>query len=317
MKRYNIKAIIKNVSGRILASSPKDLIGELLAHRTRKNIIPRSPDFIGIGVQKAGTTWLCANLRRHPHIWMPAVKEIHYFDRKLKGSSTLPAFCDDLWYRLLFSPAPESSKVGEITPRYALCGDEEIAHMHAVAPDAKLLFLLRHPVERFWSQCQMAMASGNLAAGDTAAMQFFDFKARRYRGEYSKSIVRFCRQYDPSQMLLIFYDAIVKQPQRVMLEVFAFLGLSDFTIDPLVLSQRVNTTAINQPMSETLRRKITMAYREEMEILADVLGGYASNWVGTGSIDEHHPAVVRLSATHVIDFDNRCSHSRTSCMRKT
>jgi hypothetical protein len=41
----------------------------------------RFPDFIGIGAQKAGTTWLHRMLERHPEIWMPPVKELHYFDR--------------------------------------------------------------------------------------------------------------------------------------------------------------------------------------------------------------------------------------------
>ncbi len=39
------------------------------------------PDFVGIGAQKAGTTWLYHNLRAHPEIWMPPRKEIHYFNR--------------------------------------------------------------------------------------------------------------------------------------------------------------------------------------------------------------------------------------------
>ena len=42
------------------------------------------PDFIGIGAQKAGTTWLHHNLQAHPGIWMPKEKELHYFDEKIK-----------------------------------------------------------------------------------------------------------------------------------------------------------------------------------------------------------------------------------------
>ena len=44
------------------------------------------PDFLGIGAQKAGTTWLHTNLRPHPQIWMPPIKELHYLD---KGRSPL------------------------------------------------------------------------------------------------------------------------------------------------------------------------------------------------------------------------------------
>ena len=40
----------------------------------------RLPDFLGIGAQKSGTTWLHHNLSQHPGVWMPPVKELHYFD---------------------------------------------------------------------------------------------------------------------------------------------------------------------------------------------------------------------------------------------
>ncbi|MDH3692216.1 MAG: sulfotransferase, partial [Gammaproteobacteria bacterium] len=45
------------------------------------------PTFLGIGTTKAGTTWLYANLREHPQIWLPPIKEIHYFDSKEKEFS--------------------------------------------------------------------------------------------------------------------------------------------------------------------------------------------------------------------------------------
>ncbi len=50
------------------------------------------PDFLVIGAQKAGTTWLHHNLRLHPQIWMPE-GEVHYFDRKIKDAR----FSDE-WY---------------------------------------------------------------------------------------------------------------------------------------------------------------------------------------------------------------------------
>jgi len=41
------------------------------------------PDFVGIGAQKAGTTWLGHNLQLHPEIWMPGIKELHYFNERI------------------------------------------------------------------------------------------------------------------------------------------------------------------------------------------------------------------------------------------
>ena len=42
------------------------------------------PDFLVVGAQKAGTTWLYRSLRTHPQVWMPREKELHYFDEKIR-----------------------------------------------------------------------------------------------------------------------------------------------------------------------------------------------------------------------------------------
>lgn len=59
------------------------------------------PTFLGIGAQKAGTTWLYKFLKRHPDVWMPTVKELHYFDRSTKYPSpshlTTEKLCDRIF----------------------------------------------------------------------------------------------------------------------------------------------------------------------------------------------------------------------------
>mgnify|MGYP006301037543 CR=1 FL=1 len=57
------------------------------------------PDFLGIGAQRAGTTWLSENLRQHPEIWMPPKKELHYFNRFYSSAPSL-IIVDSLFLRL-------------------------------------------------------------------------------------------------------------------------------------------------------------------------------------------------------------------------
>ena len=59
------------------------------------------PDFLGIGAQRAGTTWLTVNLRQHPDIWMPYRKELHYFDRSPAYSSPSHLACANPLFRLV------------------------------------------------------------------------------------------------------------------------------------------------------------------------------------------------------------------------
>lgn len=259
----------------------------------------RSPDFVGIGAQKAGTYWLRENLGRHPKVWMPAKAELHYFDPPLEGTGQLPCSADDDWYRSLFAVAAESSLVGEITPRYGICGDAEIAHMHAVAPRAKLLFLIRNPVERFWSQCRMKYADGSLMQGDSAAMSLFDSPNGRPRGEYSKTIVRYCRHFAPDQILLVFQDGIAREPERVLREIHSFLELSEVPIDIAKASSRVNAAADCQPMPEALRSRIAAAYRAEVQLLADIFGSYAASWLDGSEAPAGSAVAIRVTKEHV------------------
>src|SRR5262245_31071936 len=144
------------------------------------------PDFLCIGAQKSGTTWLHHNLVQHPSIWLPPTKSIHYFDwpltavydrligrkgrmRKARAylaktvARTLVGQADaaelrwalqyclgtrsDRWYQSLFR-RPSSIIAGETTPAYARLTPEEIQRVHALIPNAKIVYLIRHPVER-------------------------------------------------------------------------------------------------------------------------------------------------------------------------
>ncbi|KAI9006509.1 hypothetical protein DFJ74DRAFT_393392 [Hyaloraphidium curvatum] len=126
--------------------------------------LDRFPDFLVVGAQKAGTTWLAENLRADPRFWVPPVKELHYFDgahdpaakekleawrrghfRAAAGSlaSGAPDWAmewaaayafppngtrDDQWYSSLFDPAPRGALAGEATPAYSVLPPEGIAH---------------------------------------------------------------------------------------------------------------------------------------------------------------------------------------------
>jgi len=150
------------------------------------------PDFLGIGAQKAGTTWLHHNLARHPEIWLPPVKELHHLDhdppsllRRLFGRAAhlaaarahlraqLAAWLrgeaetdlawavrcclaprDDDWYESLFPSAP-GRICGEICPGYARLDAARVAGIRERAPRLKVIYLLRNPIDRAWSMVAM------------------------------------------------------------------------------------------------------------------------------------------------------------------
>ena len=148
------------------------------------------PNFLCIGAQRAGTTWLHKNLAKHPEVWMPPIKEIHYFDEKEKCSS-LTQFkklsylyrCqqkrwrrifknhrgkqlnferflwktnywlnirNDRWYESLFKMGA-GKKIGEVTPDYSILNEKSVSHIHQLMPNAKIIFMMRNPTQRAWS----------------------------------------------------------------------------------------------------------------------------------------------------------------------
>jgi hypothetical protein len=76
------------------------------------------PDFVGIGAQKCGTTWLHQNLRAHPEVWLPPVKELHYFDQYAKDTEPYAAWrrlrgkrpFDERWRRQVWRRVPRQVK---------------------------------------------------------------------------------------------------------------------------------------------------------------------------------------------------------------
>jgi hypothetical protein len=108
------------------------------------------PDFVGIGVQRGGTSWLYQCFKEHPGIYMPG-KEIHFFDQKYdKG---MP------WYESLFSEGNEQLVKGEMTPDY-LFNPEAIVRLSTHYPNAKLILILRNPYERAYSAVGLLRGHG-------------------------------------------------------------------------------------------------------------------------------------------------------------
>lgn len=110
--------------------------------------MPR-PDFLIIGAQKAGTSWLAHNLGQHPGVYLPP-DELHFFDKSARFARGRS------WYEAQFAPPPGVLRVGEKTPDY-LWSEEGGAEdhtpgiaerIHGAYPDLRLICVLRDPVTR-------------------------------------------------------------------------------------------------------------------------------------------------------------------------
>jgi hypothetical protein len=174
-------------------------------------------DFIGIGAQKAGTTWLYEQLRHHPAIHLPK-REPRIFYKDLPLTE--------------LAGAKPGQITGDITPVYA-AAPGIAAKIAAVCPDAKLILSLRDPVERAWSQYKMAIMLGNIPRDVTFLEAFRDDRQWiRTRGHYADVI----EEFSGFRMHIIDYNRILTEPVALLRELCRFL-----TIEPSIDEERART----------------------------------------------------------------------------
>lgn len=189
------------------------------------------PTFLICGTMKGGTTSLYHYLKRHPEIYLPEIKELHYFDEDRKYRKGIE------YYLKYFRGASSRHKaIGEVTPGY-MYFEWVPERIFEQFPDIKLIFILRDPVDRAWSHYWHAVTRG--------AYEYLNFEEairqepfritqgfterRRYsyldRGKYIVQLKRFIKYFSKDQMLVLFTENLKKEPLSVLREIFLFLGV--------------------------------------------------------------------------------------------
>lgn len=188
-----------------------------------------TPDFLVIGTQKAGTTWLMRKLGAHPDVYM-VPRQLHYFDREYHRGID--------WYRAQFAAAAPGQIVGEKTTEYfdTATIDTVAPRFAETCPDAKFIVILRNPVERAWSALIHHVNAGLVALPRDPQQAVFDDTPRSYeanhhfrfieRGFYARQLRALFDHVDPSRVLvLVFEEDIVADPEAGWAKVCDFLDL--------------------------------------------------------------------------------------------
>ena len=203
------------------------------------------PDFVIIGAKKSGTTSLYRLLIQHPHVEPAAAKELHFFDTLYEEGVE--------WYRQCFPPPRlkdgRQTVTGEATPYY-LYHPHAARRMAEVVPQARLIALLRNPVDRAYSDYHHLVRSGreHLAfeeaieaeeerlRGESEKMledehyvspnhQHFSYLAR---GLYADQLMRWSEFFDNEQMLVLKSEDFFKRPREGLKAVLDFLDLPEW-----------------------------------------------------------------------------------------
>lgn len=233
------------------------------------------PDFLGIGAQKAGTTWLHAGLACHPRVFLAPEKEVHFWDRRR-----------DLglgWYKARFAAAPPGAVTGEITPAYAILPDTVVAEVAAAFPALKLFFCLRNPIERAWSSALMALGRAEMTLEDASDQWFVDhFRSAGSlaRGDYEACLRRWLGHYPAERLHLVAFERIAAEPLEVLAGCARHLGLDCAPLrllPPDLFRQRMNAGP-PWPLPDRLRAVLEEIYRPRIDSLGRFLGADLACW---------------------------------------
>lgn len=121
-------------------------------------------DFLGIGSQKCGTTWLHSQMSCHPQIAFPQGKEFHHWDADQNPDAH--RWASALQPSSRSTPDGRRVVTGEITPAYAILPLQHIRAIRDRCPDIRIFITLRNPVERAWSAALMTLARSEMTLAE-------------------------------------------------------------------------------------------------------------------------------------------------------
>jgi sulfotransferase family protein len=258
----------------------------LMAYRRAIPREPMLPGFVIIGVMKGGTTSLYYGLADHPNIQLPVTKQIHFFDLNYpKGRR---------WYEAHF-PTRKAGKIsGEATPDYLFYHPDSARRLYESLPDARLIALLRNPVDRAFSHYNHMIRLGKETLSFEEALDrederlsgeaeklsadpsYYSFN-RHYlsylsRGRYFEQIEQWLSAFPAEQLLVLNSHSFFDDPDRGAAQVIDFLGLPAARLENL---RRLNTGRYDN-MNPATRQRLIEYFRPHNARLYKRFGDF--NW---------------------------------------
>jgi hypothetical protein len=223
------------------------------------------PNFLIIGVQKAGTTSIYNYLKQHPQVYMSPVKETNFLEKdweqlakdglrtpQAKKIDTFEKYCN------LFEEVTDEIAIGEDSPNYLFHYDTSIELIKRYVPHAKLIAVLRNPVERAHSDYLMHVRDA-IGEKHKTLLEQIEYSAHKSfvlrKGFYGSHLKHFYDNFDRQQIQVYLYDDLCKDAVKFMQEMYQFIGVdSSFVPD---VSQKAQTAAVpkNQFVNKLLRKQ--------------------------------------------------------------
>ncbi len=206
------------------------------------------PDFLVIGAMKSATTTLHEQLARQPGLFLSDPKEPNFFSDDANYARGWP------WYSSLFADAPKGAIRGESSTHYTKLPTfpHTLARMSDALPRVKLIYVMRHPIERLISQYRHQRNVGSVSVGIDEAVdrnpELVDYSL------YARQLAPFMIEYGRDSILPISFHELTEHPQAVLDRIGRFLAVErplmwDFSLKPRnVTSERLRRSPLRQAL---------------------------------------------------------------------
>ena len=205
------------------------------------------PDFIIIGAMKCATSTLHEQLSRQPGIFMTEPKEPCFFSNDEVWAKGLK------WYRSLYQNAEEGGLCGESSTHYTKLPTypHTVARMRAHVPEAKLIYVIRHPIDRLVSHYVHDWTERKINAPiDEAVVVHSDLINC---SKYAMQIRPFLETYGPANILLVFFEHFLAESQKEFERIARFIG---YTGRPQWYSDKASNVSAKRLRRSPLRDAI-------------------------------------------------------------
>jgi Sulfotransferase family len=274
------------------------------------------PDFLCIGMGKAGTGWLYDQCSHHPEFWMPPVKELHYLDRDQPRMIAAQPLLDrhiarhkkegGVWKTQDFQEVKFLREVvamrkkrmdiefyasmfrfkgerfsGDISPSYCSMPEDLIAKTLERFPKVKVILMMRDPVARAWSHFAMKNRGKKVDTDKLRDpkkfMRLFEGSKATRKGSPAAITRKWLRHVPPSQYRHYFFDDLQSEPEKLRAEILTFLGADPDWGD---LDPGHNRKADKPKIDITPEIEEVLAenFAEELRACAAIFGGHAAEW---------------------------------------
>lgn len=269
------------------------------------------PDFICIGMARAGTGWLFDQLEKHPDFWLPPVKELKYlkrptilkirrrakrvsakdeqFDEGTRGARNV-AFMkavQDLErsevnlhdYGEMFSVKGDKLS-GDITPGYSGLDEDMIGAVGREFPSTKIILMVRDPVSRAWSNINRRYRNGAFDAGIAADIESFRaYASDKKHISAAEAAERWTRVAPHLSFRHFFFDDLVGRSEWLRREIITYIGGDpDKSSGRLESDHNRKADEKKLELSDEGRAALAESLREELRRCAAVFGGHAVEW---------------------------------------